>query len=385
MKIAHICLASFYIDNYSYQENILPKYHKKLLFDVVIIASTVSFDSQGQPCLLEQMETEYISSDGIRVIRLKFKNFLFYFNKILRRYSNFEYRLFDEKPDIVFLHGGQFLDIDIVRKYKLVNPNVKIFVDNHADYINSARTWFSKNILHKIVWRFVIKRLEPYVTRFWGVTPSRSDFLEEVYKINRLKIDTLIMGVDLDNADFAHKDLHRRSYREKLGFNDDDYVIISGGKIDSHKKVDQLLKAFTSVNAKNFRLLVFGAIMKDFENQFFDLVASDRRICYLGWQNSSEIYKYLFASDLAVYPGTHSVLWEQTIGIGVPVIIKKWSGFHHLEVNKSIIALESTSSYNLRKYILECYNNKKLLSELASKNYVLFSYENIAKKSIDID
>lgn len=27
MKILHICLASFYIDNYSYQENLLPKFH----------------------------------------------------------------------------------------------------------------------------------------------------------------------------------------------------------------------------------------------------------------------------------------------------------------------------------------------------------------------
>ncbi len=30
MKIVHMCLGCFYPDNYSYQENMLPKYHKEM-------------------------------------------------------------------------------------------------------------------------------------------------------------------------------------------------------------------------------------------------------------------------------------------------------------------------------------------------------------------
>ena len=37
MKIIHCCLAAFYIDNFSYQENILPKIHKLQGNDVFII------------------------------------------------------------------------------------------------------------------------------------------------------------------------------------------------------------------------------------------------------------------------------------------------------------------------------------------------------------
>lgn len=47
MKVLHICLASFYIDNYSYQENLLPIYHKKMGYDVEIIASLFNFDKNG--------------------------------------------------------------------------------------------------------------------------------------------------------------------------------------------------------------------------------------------------------------------------------------------------------------------------------------------------
>ena len=33
------------------------------------------------------------------------------------------------------------------------NPNVKIFVDNHADFSNSATNWLSLEILHKKIWK----------------------------------------------------------------------------------------------------------------------------------------------------------------------------------------------------------------------------------------
>ena len=84
-KIAHICLASFYVDNYSYQENILPKYHKILGYNVIVIASLVSFDKDGKSILLPN-EPEYISENNIRVFRINYKRKFYKFNKLWRRY-----------------------------------------------------------------------------------------------------------------------------------------------------------------------------------------------------------------------------------------------------------------------------------------------------------
>ena len=57
MKIVHLCLASFFPDNYSYQENLLPKFHKELGYDVEVIASTQSFDEHGKVCYLSNVGT----------------------------------------------------------------------------------------------------------------------------------------------------------------------------------------------------------------------------------------------------------------------------------------------------------------------------------------
>ena len=54
MKIVHLCLACFYPDNYSYQENILPKYHKKMGYDTEVIASLETFDKNGQATHLDK-------------------------------------------------------------------------------------------------------------------------------------------------------------------------------------------------------------------------------------------------------------------------------------------------------------------------------------------
>ena len=145
MKVVHLCLASFFPDNYSYQENLLPKYHKKLGYDVEVIASTQSFDEHGKVCFLDNTGT-YQNEYDIKVTRLPYKNG----NKIwkkLKRYKGVFNALSDAAPDILFIHGGQFLDIDQVVKYLKIHPDVTVYVDNHADFSNSATNWISKNIL----------------------------------------------------------------------------------------------------------------------------------------------------------------------------------------------------------------------------------------------
>lgn len=52
MKVVHLCLGCFFPDNYSYQENMLPKFHKQLGYDVEVIASLATFDKNGKASFL---------------------------------------------------------------------------------------------------------------------------------------------------------------------------------------------------------------------------------------------------------------------------------------------------------------------------------------------
>ena len=79
MKIVHLCLSCFYIDDYSYQENMLPKYHVLQGHDVSVIASMVSFDTNGKPCFLKE-ESVKTTKEGYKVIRVDYKKPFYKFN-----------------------------------------------------------------------------------------------------------------------------------------------------------------------------------------------------------------------------------------------------------------------------------------------------------------
>ena len=71
MRILHLMLACFYIDNYNYQENILPRINKQDGHDVKIIASVEMFiDNESIGCV---EPGRYVNEDGIEVVRLPYK------------------------------------------------------------------------------------------------------------------------------------------------------------------------------------------------------------------------------------------------------------------------------------------------------------------------
>ena len=386
MKIIHLCLASFFPDNYSYQENMLPKFHKRLGYDVSVIASLETFDGNGNVTYYEKAK-EYINENEILVNRLEYKKPLFIYKR-LRRYKGLYKLLIKSAPDIIFIHGCQFLDIDKVVKFLKSNNGISVFVDNHADFSNSAKNFISKNFLHKYIWRKCAQKILPYTQRFYGVLPARVDFLTDVYKIPKSKCELLVMGADDDMVNKASSPEIRKEIRKKYNIDDDDFLIITGGKIDAWKKQTILLmKAINQMHCKKIKLIIFGTVVPELKDVFFSCV-DNVSIIYAGWIDSKDTYYYFAASDLAVFPGRHSVLWEQATAQGLPIICKWWSGTDHIDLGGNVKFLYEDSVDIIAQMIYELFNNKKEYERMKSVAVNLginhFSYQNIALRSISV-
>ena len=150
------------------------------------------------------------------------------------------------KPDILFIHNVQFLDMDKVVSYLKRNKKVKVFCDNHADFTNSAKGFVSRRILHGIIWKHCAKSIEPYTTKFYGVLPARVDFLKEVYGLPEEKCELLVMGADDDRVSQASDPAVREAVRERYKINDDEILLVTGGKIDHNKT--QTLTLMDAIN-----------------------------------------------------------------------------------------------------------------------------------------
>ena len=65
MKIVHICLSGPYSDGYSYQENMLARFHKKSGYEVDIITSVLHLDDDGI-CSEFDSGSRYVDDHGVR-------------------------------------------------------------------------------------------------------------------------------------------------------------------------------------------------------------------------------------------------------------------------------------------------------------------------------
>ena len=381
MKIVHVCLVGVYTEGWSYQENFLSKYHAKLGNRVTLISNMLMYDDAGKK--VEAKETSYINDVNVKVIRLKEKK-----GKPLskfQRYPDLYQKLVEEEPDIIFVHGCQFLDTDQIIKYKTVYPKTKIYVDNHADFSNSASGWISQNILHKIIWRRSAKRLLPVTEKFYGVMPSRVDFLEKIYSLPKEKIELLVMGADDEKVEAALDPAVKSRIRKQYGIADEDFLIITGGKIDLAKRQTLLLiKAVNNLSIPNVKLLVFGSVVDELKNEVSELCSA--AVQYIGWVDSKITDQYFAAADLVVFPGRHSVFWEQVAGMGIPMVCKYWEGTTHVDVGGNVRFIQHDSVEEITDILQGIIQNEdvyaKMKSIAQSKGKETFSYREIAKRSI---
>ena len=384
MKIMHICLIGPFSDNWGYQENMLSKYHKKMGYDVALVASTYSWGTDGK--YVQLPAGDYINDDGVHIYRLANKGNTTIDSK-LKYYVGLSKVLEEYGPDVLFIHDVQFLDIKTIVAYLKKHKGVKVYVDNHADFSNSAKTWLSKNVLHKIIWKRCARKILPFTEKFYGVLPSRVSFLVDLYGLPKEKCELLVMGGDDELIDKASNEESKKAIRTKLNLKDNDFVIVTGGKIDAYKtQTFLLMDAVKQIDKPNVKLIVFGSVSSELM-ETMESLADGERIQYIGWVQARDSYQYFASADLVVFPGRHSVFWEQVAAQGIPMICKKWDGTTHVDLGGNVKFLEKDSAEEIKEELMklidfspEYQTMKKIAMEKGREH---FSYKDIGRRSID--
>jgi 1,2-diacylglycerol 3-alpha-glucosyltransferase len=318
-KIVMLC--EFYNEHCEYQENLLAKYYTKHNHQVTIITSTFDsvFDYYADRYDNSSPSKVYFDNE-VKIIKLRYS-----FNIInrLRKYKSIYKILESEKPDLIYIHDIMLNILEAV-KYKKKNLQCKIIMDYHADYSNSAKNWLSMNILHKIIRKTYLDISKKYIERFFPVVPASAKFLNEVYKIPYERMELLPLGADIDFGKKVKQQYEGAKIRKKYGIKDSDIAIFTGGKLSPTKKTELLIKAFKEINRSDLHLFIIGDAGKDnisYHKKLQDISKENSRINFMGWLKSSDIYRFLDASDIAVFPASQSIIWQQAISMGLPLLV----------------------------------------------------------------
>ena len=380
MKIVHIAPNAPYNEGWSYQENILPKYQKKLGHDVILVVTNQEHKA-GK--IEETACTDGITKDGFRVVRMKPERVKVPGLKRILTYLNVYELLVKEKPDFIFYHGLVSATIFQVCKYKkLVNPKCVIVQDNHLDYNIGFSFRSSKGRILQAIYTSIFMMTKRYISKVYGVTPWRAEYAQIAFGVPAKMTDVLIMGADDEKIDFVHRNELRQNIRAKFGIVDNEFLIVTGGKIDARKKIHLLMEAVNQLD--NVKLVVFGNLLDDIKEEFSKQLSD--KVQWAGFIPADEAYDYFFAADLVMFPGQHSVLWEQACACKVPCVFARWDGMEHVNNGGNAAFLDDVSVEGIKRCITDlmwtdAYHEMKTVAE--SDKTDIYLYSNIAKKSLE--
>ena len=390
MKILHLCLYGPYTDGFSYQENLIPIYHKKMGLDVIIVANNTVFDYSGGVTCIE--EGTYVDSNDIKIYRMAYKRilsskFTHFFAKV-----NLRKLLEEEMPDIIFVHDAQLscLSYLSVLKYKKrINPNVVIVGDIHTDIYNAElvgqkKKSFFKTLFKVSIQKFFRKRIYPMYRKIYCVAQSSHYYAKNICHISETKLKLLPLGFDTDIYDLKDKIAIRKRFRELYSFSDSDIVLIHGGKLDKKKMTIELINAVSMINNSHVKLLIFGGANASYLEEIKSLVIKyNDWLTYVGPLKQSDYYDAFISADIAVFPGGQSSLWQEAIGCRLPIIVYYRDGqTQYLNRNGNAMFIPKQSVAKIKETLELALNKVDEMKLCAEKAYEFFSYKNEAEEII---
>lgn len=302
----------------------------------------------------------------VRVINLFGKNLNTYNEVVLDKIKK-------EKFDYILVEDGAYFSFESYLKYFDKNQMILHFHHNGKSDKHTDNTF----------------------STFIGV----SDFVVNTFKNSSTINDcySLKNGINLSKFQKDITPKEKEEIRKKLGFSDDDFVVMYCGRLIKEKGVLELVKSINEINNKKIKLMIVGSInfgnndTNEYLNKLNSEISdSNGRIVATGYIKYDDIYRYYKSSDLAVIPSISidaaPLVNIEAMASGIPTIITNKGGAPEYASDDSIILSTDNLIGKLKESIINLYNDKKQLNKMkisGLKTSELYStdnfYENFVK------
>lgn len=318
MKVAHVCLSCFFIDGRSYQENELVSQHVRDGHEVLVLASTETHAPDGK--ITYTQPGEYTGTEGASVRRLAYRRFLPHklMSKLRMNVGTYE-ALARFRPEVILFHGTCAWELRVVARYARRNPTVLLYVDSHEDWNNSARSFISREVLHRCYYGPVLRSVLSQIRKILCVSTESMDFVNTLYRVPRPYLEFFPLG----GRPVPDEEYEKRRLATRLAHKlaEEDILLVQSGKQTKRKKLLESFRALAACQNPRLRLLVVGVLHSDIRVEADRLIAGDPRVRYLGWKSTDELTDLLCAADVYLQPGTQSVTMQHSLCARCAVIL----------------------------------------------------------------
>jgi glycosyltransferase involved in cell wall biosynthesis len=173
----------------------------------------------------------------------------------------------------------------------------------------------------------------------------RNDLIE--YKITDKALNVLangsVNGIDINYFNpNLYSDIFKYDLRTQLGIEKDDFVFIYVGRLVRDKGINELIKAFTSLNFQNKSIKAKLLLVGNYENEYDPLfpatlneISNNKDIIEVGFQN--DVRPYFAISNCLAFPSYREGFPNVVIQagcMGLPSIVTDINGCNEIIINK---------------------------------------------------
>lgn len=379
MKLLILTTGNSFTPSMLYKENYLIKAALEHGDEVIVFANQYTYE-KGQE--VKVMGSEII--DGYILKRFPYKNYgINLITQKVRNVIGLEQAIIEAKPDLLFVNCAQVCNVKNFGVVKEALPNIRIVLDFSTKYLNSARNWLAKNVLHRIIYRSWIQKALPYVDKVFYISAESRDFAIEMYGVpldmmehNNLPGETIPKDTKL---------AYRSEIRKSLGV-EDELLLLYSGKIYPEKRVDQLVRTFNRVGANNLILLIIGAYTcsDEYKRKVAQLIQENDRVMFMNFVSGDELTKYVCACDLYLQPGSISQTCQTAVCCGTPLCFNDVPTHREIYNGNGFFADSEDDLYQVVKSVSA---NPHQLEEMSELSYQIanteLDYKIIYKKILE--
>ena len=285
-------------------------------------------------------------------------------------------------PDVVWVWGWAFdSHLKVIRYYKGKLP---VWFRGDSTLLDEPIGFSIK----KLARRFFLTWVYSHVDKVFYVGTHNKAY----YKKHRLKETQLIYAPHaIDNNRFSdpngEKTKRALEWRNKLGFHDDDLVLLFAGKFESKKNPYFLVEISTKLPSNDLKFLLVGN--GHLEEDLKNIIKKDSRFVFIDFQNQSQMPILYRMANLFILPSlgpgeTWGLSINEALVSGIKVIASSFCGgaIDLINEDNGMIFNPKSELKEVCQYIIE---TKKSLKYFANRQLLLtnHSYALITKSIIN--
>ena len=187
-----------------------------------------------------------------------------------------------------------------------------------------------------------------------------------------------VPGVGINTEIYKNHVINRNKLRKEMGFNEDDILLISVGRLDANKNNSTIIRAVNKVNNKNLHLLICGdGVEREKLESLTKELKVENQIHFLGNRlDMNDLYHIADIFVMASYREGLSRSIMEAMSCGLPCIVSDIRGNRDLILNTVggyLIDPNSYKDFAEKISTLKNLNKRKKISEFNLKSIEKFN------------